>query len=200
MSEPPTPAPPPRPGAAPAPRCPSVYLAGPDVFFPDAAARFDALEARCAAAGLRGRRPSDGGLAEGLGGSGDEIAERIYRGNVALIARCDGLLANLMPFRNPIEPDSGTVFEVGMAVALGKPVVGLLGSPRRPFERRVAEACGLRRDANGIAWDATHGFLVECFDQPLNLMLSRSVELFDDLEAAIARLAARLGVPDGQRR
>lgn len=178
----------------PASSLPAVYLAGPDVFFADAAAHFDALERRCGEYGLRGVRPSDGGLSEGLGGSGDAVAERIYQGNVALLRQCDGVLANLMPFRNRIEPDSGTVFEIGMAVALGKPVAGLLGGPWQAYEARVGAVCGLRRDASGLAWDAEHGFLVEEFGQPMNLMLSRSVDLFESLDDALRCLATRLRV------
>jgi nucleoside 2-deoxyribosyltransferase len=75
----------------------SIYLAGPDVFFRDAAAHFDRLEARCAAHGLRGVRPSDGGLSSGFQGSGEETAQRIYRENLELVRGCDGLLANSRP-------------------------------------------------------------------------------------------------------
>ncbi len=169
-----------------------IYLAGPDVFFPHADCHFDALEARCSAFGLCGVRPSDGGLSEGLGGSGGEIAERIYRANIALIASCDALLANLMPFRNAIEPDSGTVFELGMAVALGKAVAGVVVGCAEPYEAKVTAHCGITRDAAGLAWDTTHGFMVEEFGQPLNLMLARSTPLFGSVDAALADLQQRL--------
>ncbi|MGC3173883.1 nucleoside 2-deoxyribosyltransferase, partial [Pseudomonas aeruginosa] len=45
----------------------------------------------------------------------------IYRANVRQIERADCELANLEPFRCS-EPDSRTAFEVGYALALGKPV------------------------------------------------------------------------------
>ena len=161
-----------------------IYLAGPDVFFRNANAYFDALQARCAALGLRGVRPSDGGLSQGaeaaetVQGSGNEMAQRIYAANVALIRDCDAVLANLMPFRNPLEPDSGTVFEVGMAVALGKPVAGFVHDLSLAYEDKVARICGLQRDAAGLAWDVSHGFMIEEFGQSMNLMLSRSTALF----------------------
>ena len=170
-----------------------IYLAGPDVFFRNATAHFDALQARCAALGLLGVRPSDGGLSQGAQGSGDEIAQRIYAANVALIRDCDAVLANLMPFRNPLEPDSGTVFEVGMAVALGKPVAGFVHDLGLAYEDKVARVCGLQRDATGLAWDVSHGFMIEAFGQPMNLMLSRSTALFGNAEAALAHLAALWG-------
>ena len=172
-----------------------IYLAGPDVFFRNATAHFDALQARCAALGLLGVRPSDGGLSQGAQGSGDEIAQRIYAANVALIRDCDAVLANLMPFRNPLEPDSGTVFEVGMAVALGKPVAGFVDDLGLAYEDKVARTCGLQRDATGLAWNASHGFLIEEFGQPMNLMLSRSTALFGNAEVALAHLAALWSPP-----
>jgi len=177
---------------------PKIYLAGPDVFFPDARTHFDALNAKCRSHGCIGVRPSDGQLE--LGGTGDEIADRIYRGNIELLRSCDGVLANLMPFRNPLEPDSGTVFELGFAVALGKPAAGYLPQRRRIHEDKIRGVCGVTRDAQGVGWDATHGFLVEEFGQPVNLMLSRSTRLFDDVDGAIEHLAnvlaARVAQPD----
>ena len=170
----------------------SIYLAGPDVFFRNAAAHFDRLEALCAGHGLRGVRPSDGGLSQGLKCSGDEIAERIYQANMALLRRCDGVLANLMPFRNALEPDSGTVFELGVAVALGKPVAACVPQIELSYERKVAAECGVVRDAQGLARDERFGFLVEEFGQPLNLMLARSTPLFERCEDAVSHLAQRL--------
>jgi nucleoside 2-deoxyribosyltransferase len=170
----------------------SVYLAGPDVFFADSQAHFDALQARCADHGLRGVRPSDGGLSTGLSGSGDQVAERIYRANLELIRACDALLANLIPFRNTLEPDSGTAFELGIAVALGKPVAAVVPTLELSYERKVIEHCGVRRDARGLAWDEAFGFMIEEFGQPLNLMLSRSTALFADCDEAIAHLAEAL--------
>lgn len=169
-----------------------IYLAGPDVFFRDADARFGAMQARCAALGLQGVRPSDGGLSSGFAGTGDEIARRICDANVELIRGCDALLANLMPFRNALEPDSGTVFEVGMAVALGKPVAGFLPDIHLSYEDKVIRECGVQRDAAGLAWDAAHGFMVEEFGQKMNLMLSRSVALFGSFEQALGHLSAVL--------
>ena len=175
-----------------------IYLAGPDVFFPGAAAHFDQLEARCAAAGLQGVRPSDGGLSASLGGSGAEVALRIYRANVALIGTCDALLANLMPFRNALEPDSGTVFELGLAVALGKPVAGVVPELHLRYEDKIVRQCGARHDAGGLTWDQAHGFLVEEFGQPMNLMLSCSSALFGSFDAALAHLRSVLAAAPPQ--
>lgn len=168
---------------------PRVYLAGPDVFRPDAADCFARMERHCAVLGLQGLRPSDGGIGAGTTATGAALAQRIYDGNVALIRRCDAVIANLGPFRGHVEPDSGTVFEVGMAVALGKPVAAYLPQPGTSYAERVARHFPTRRDASGALWDEAHGLLVEGFGEPMNLMLSRSTHLFESFEQALSHLA-----------
>ncbi|MDM0014548.1 nucleoside 2-deoxyribosyltransferase [Variovorax sp. J22P168] len=167
---------------------PRVYLAGPDVFLPDCAARFDSLRALCSACGLIGVPPSDGDFE--AGGSDDERAARIYEGNIALIRAADGVIANLSNFRGQ-EPDSGTVFEVGFAIALGKPVVAY-GVPDGSYAERVAAAIPCSRDAAGITRERASGLMVEGLGQRLNLMLARSADIEPSAEAALRRLAARL--------
>jgi nucleoside 2-deoxyribosyltransferase len=173
---------------------PSIYFAGPDVFRPDADARYARMERLCAGHGLLGLRPSDG-AADGGERTGTALAQRIYEGNVALIRRCDAVVANLVPFRGHVEPDSGTVFEVGVAIALGKPVAAYLPQPTLSYAERVARHFPTRTDASGTLWDDAHGSWVEGFGEPLNLMLSRSTRLFESFEAALEHLARTLSRP-----
>lgn len=174
----------------------TVYLAGPDVFFAQANEHFDRLEALCHRYGLKGLRPSDGGLSAGLTGSGDMVSQRIYDANMACIQSCDAVLANLMPFRGQLEPDSGTVFEVGVAVALGKQVAGYFPQCSEHYESRVVRTCGvLPAEGNGPPFDATYLFMIEQFQQPLNLMLARSTSLFCTVEEALSHLSTTLGKP-----
>lgn len=51
------------------------------------------------------------------------MAVAIRSSNMALIHECDGVLANMTPFRGP-SMDVGTAYEIGVAAGLGKPVVG----------------------------------------------------------------------------
>ncbi len=170
-----------------------IYLAGPDVFFPDAAARYERLRALCAAHGLQGVAPVDGNEPP-PGLDKPAQAEWIYQGNMRHLRGCDAVLANAMAFRNPVEPDSGTVFEIGVAVALGKPVALYDAELTRPIAERVRAAFGRGAEpAPGVAYDATHGFLIEDFDQALNLMLSRSCSLHVSADEAVAALARVLG-------
>ena len=169
---------------------PKVYFAGPDVFFKDGAAIFQRLKTTAAAVGLEGMEPFDGQLDIAAGESEDAFALRIYQGNVARIRACDGVIANLGPFRG-LEPDSGTVFEVGFAIALGKTVVGY-HVPREAYAARVARQLPCTTDADGTVREAGNGSMVEGLGQRINLMLSRSVELADTAEAALDLLAIRI--------
>jgi len=178
-------------------RRPRVYLAGPDVFFRDCASIFQALKAECERLGMVGLAPSDAGMDEGFDGTDDERAQRIYEGNIRLIREADGVIANLVPFRGH-EPDSGTVFEVGFAAALGKPVVGY-GVAQGSYAERVCAAMACVRDDEGVLREADSGVMVEGLGQRLNLMLTRSTVLVPSARDALARLAQMLG-PQGSHR
>ncbi|WP_256856485.1 nucleoside 2-deoxyribosyltransferase [Variovorax sp. KK3] len=167
---------------------PRVYLAGPDIFFRDSAKIYESLKAHCARHGLEGVEPSDGGVRDGFSGSDEEQARRIYEGNVALIREADGVIANLMDFRG-LEPDSGTVFEVGFAVGLGKPVV-VYGVPSGSYASRVCKQLDCVADPSGALRERESGVMVEGLGQPLNLMLACSTAIELTAESAVARLAA----------
>lgn len=172
---------------------PRIYLAGPDVFRPDSAQVFEALRAACERLNLVAVPPSDGNLPASFDGDDDAHAQRIYEGNIALIRSCQGVIANLAPFRG-LEPDSGTVFEVGFAIALGLPVVGY-GVPASTYAQRVGAQVDCQPDSHGVLRESATGLMVEGLGQRANLMLTRSVAaLADDAEDALARLARHLGV------
>lgn len=154
-----------------------LYLAGFDVFRPDAVAQGERLKALCAGFGHEGLFPLDNHLPAGL--TGPAAARWICAANLALIHRADALLANLNDFRGH-EPDSGTAFEVGYAAALGKPVWAYLDDDR-PLIGQI-----------GAAVDG-QGFAVEDFGLPRNLMLACSATLVrGDARAALAVLQATL--------
>ncbi|MGV3572540.1 MAG: nucleoside 2-deoxyribosyltransferase [Ramlibacter sp.] len=142
-----------------------IYLAGPDVFRPDAAEHGRRLVALCAEYGFTGVFPLSATLPDLP--TPQALAAHIYRANIAHIDGCDAVVANLDFFRGP-EPDSGTCFEVGYAVARGKPVVGYVpedGSFARRIRARHPAAVG-----DGLQ-DAA-GWELEEFGLPLNLMLA----------------------------
>ncbi len=167
-------------------RRPAVYLAGPEVFFPDVAQVAARLKALCAAQGLDGLFPTD---AERPTTAGVSLARAIYRGNVDLIDRSDAVVADISPFRGA-GMDPGTAWEIGYAVARGLPVFAW-SHDHRPYAERVGPTVQGPRgpvDADGL--------LVEDFGLVENLMITESVVAVDrSAEAAIARCAAALRKP-----
>lgn len=160
----------------------TIYLAGFDVFRKDALAWGEHLKALCARYGFEGLYPLDKAGPRGL--SGPAAAQWIYDANVALIRHADIVMANLDDFRGPGEPDSGTAFEVGFAVALQKPVWGYAADAGTLLDRARVSV-----DDEGEARDAG-GYVVENFGLPMNLMLACSVRLVTgDAEACLAAMA-----------
>ena len=165
-----------------------IYLAGPEVFRPDAVAHGEALKALCAHQGCEGLFPLDNAIPAELT-EPREQATWIYRANLALIEQADGVLASLDFFRGA-EPDSGTCFEVGYAVALGKPVVGYV-----PESGSLAERIRVRHpEWLGKGLLDRDGWTLEEFGLPLNLMLAVPASIVvGGPEVALAVLRERLG-------
>ncbi|MGF1649356.1 MAG: nucleoside 2-deoxyribosyltransferase [Hyphomicrobiaceae bacterium] len=101
---------------------PRVYLAGPDVFMPNAVAVGRTKTDMLAKFGLEGVFPLDVELSVG-DLAPVELARRISLTNEALMRSCDALIANLTPFRG-VSVDAGTAFEIGFMRALQRPVLG----------------------------------------------------------------------------
>ena len=165
---------------------PRIYLAGPDLFYPNVVARYDALKALCAKHGLVGVAPTDGCPPIPAGQSQPDAA-LIYRHDIALLQSCDAVLANIAPFNGPLEPDSGTAYEMGFAAACGMPVVsyctdGLDTRTRTLRAGRLIDAQGRNDD----------GLLVEDFGMPANLMLCAEHASFTTPEQAAEHLASVL--------
>lgn len=147
-----------------------LYLAGPDVFRPDALQWAEDVRTLCRSKGHEALIPLDGAQTTAAG---------IYRNNLKLIGEADAVLANLNPFRGS-EPDSGTCVEIGYALALGKPVIAY-ADDLRPMRERLGTNADCR-DASGWA--------VEDFGLALNLMLAVPVQLeHGAIDAALRALA-----------
>lgn len=102
---------------------PRVYLAGPDVFYPDVADRAARLKDTCRHYGFIGVFPLDSGLQLSTPVAQEENGYLIYKTNISLIKSCQAVMANITPFRGP-SLDTGTAFEIGYGRALGLEVVG----------------------------------------------------------------------------
>ena len=182
---------------------PRIYLAGPEVFLkrPDKASEY--MKSVCSKYCLCGVFPGDDSHV-GSFLAPKERAQAIFRHNTKLIDGCDGVLASLWPFRG-VSADPGTVWEIGYAYGLGKPVIGYYENPftaygqysfndwHPDYKTRVHRAhygdIPSGRDAFGWA--------VENFGLSDNLMIScslRSYSVF--LENAVASMANLLEMDD----
>jgi len=155
--------------AHPRANAPRVYLAGPEVFLPDAT-EIGAVKCRLAAeAGFEGVFPLDTAL-ELDGFPAAEQARRIALANEALMRSCALLIANLTPFRG-VSMDAGTAFEVGFMRALGRPVLGYTNAAADFASRSRRYRAGMR-----LAFDSDRPEIaVEDFGLAENLMIAVAV-------------------------
>jgi nucleoside 2-deoxyribosyltransferase len=166
---------------------PRIYLAGPEVFLPDARAVGARKAALCAAHGLQGVFPLDAGLdLSGLAKA--EAARRISASCEGQMRSCAGLIANLTPFRG-VSMDSGTAFEVGFMRALGRPV---LGYTNVTATYRARSEAWRRAVPHGALPDADHpDTAIEDFDGAENLMIEVAI-------VAAGGTVVRAAVPPGE--
>jgi nucleoside 2-deoxyribosyltransferase len=151
-----------------------VYLAGPDVFLPEAGALAERKRKLCADYGFVGKSPLDNEISlEGL--SQHEAALRIGAANEDMIRSCQLVIANLTPFRGP-SADVGTAYEIGFARALGLLVFGYTNVAGTLLDRtRQALGAQVTREPTSRYADA-YRMAVEDFDCIDNLMLVIAVE------------------------
>ena len=146
-----------------------IYLAGPDVFLPDAVEIGRRKAAICAAHGLTGLYPLDNAIDVSAG----EVSLNIFRGNQAMMDAADAIIANLTPFRGP-GADAGTAYELGYMAARGKLCLGYSNDPTIYAERvrrftEVSSQDGRLVDAEELT--------VEDFGLSDNLMMMHALDL-----------------------
>jgi nucleoside 2-deoxyribosyltransferase len=146
-----------------------IYLAGPDVFLPDALDVGRRKVALCERHGLTGLYPLDNTIDL----AAPDASLQIFRGNEAMMNAADVIIANLTPFRGP-GADAGTVYELGYMAGRGKFCLGY-SNDSLPYAERVAKFT-LVRSADGRLIDAK-GLTVEDFGLTDNLMMIHALEL-----------------------
>ncbi len=178
-----------------------VYLAGPDVFLPNAIKIGQRKKKLCADYGFIGLYPFDN---EAIGTTETRMDISIYRANTRMMKQADFGIFNLTPFRGP-SADAGTIFELGMLIGLGKSVFAYTNDPRVLLEK-VRQLWPTRLD-DGI-WRDSNNWSVENFSNFDNLMIDAALreqghpiishaapsnKLLEDLTSfeACLRLAAR---------
>jgi nucleoside 2-deoxyribosyltransferase len=147
----------------------SVYLAGPDVFLPDAFEIGRRKIDLCMRYGLSGLYPLD----NVVDAAAPDASLRIFRGNETMMIAADAIIANLTPFRGP-GADAGTVYELGYMAGRGKLCLGYSNAPSS-YADRVRQFTGVvGRDGRLV--DAA-GMTVEDFGLGDNLMMIHALDL-----------------------
>jgi len=186
------------------PHAVQAYLAGPDVFLADPATHARAKVDICARYGLMGRVPLHPEIAHVMRLPAEEAWRTIYRFDVAMMAECNIIIANLTPFRGA-SADAGTLVELGWFLGAGKKVFGYSNSATGFMARSQAQVAA--------AGDALPGLAIEGIGLADNLMVPGAVEYggglpmtlppdgvdraFDALdvfERCVAQTAAHLGI------
>lgn len=151
---------------------PRVYLAGPDVFFPEPELWAQRKKTICDRNGIVGVSPLDefpDGPAEW---ATFPFWRKIAHRNEAHIRSCQALIANLTPFRGP-SADVGTVYEIGFARALGLKIFGY-ATTTEPFLARTLKGNAAQIQSDG-SWRDDEGLLVEQFGLFDNLMIEGAI-------------------------
>jgi nucleoside 2-deoxyribosyltransferase len=144
----------------------NAYLAGPDVFLPQAREHARRKIEICARYGIVGHTPLNQDIERLAEMSDEDFALVIFRKDIAMMDGCGLIIANLTPFRGT-SADSGTLIEVGWFLGRGRPVFGYSNSAT-PFLHRS------RTHVEALP-DPLHGIVVEDFGLPDNLMIPNAV-------------------------
>jgi nucleoside 2-deoxyribosyltransferase len=147
-----------------------IYLAGPDVFLPDAVEIGRRKAAICARHGLIGLYPLDNAVDL----TAPDASLAIFKGNEAMMDAADAIIANLTPFRGP-SADAGTVYELGYMAGRGKLCFAYCNDPAI-YAERVARSEKIAKSAGGHLTDGD-GLTVEDFGLPDNLMMIHTLDL-----------------------
>ena len=147
-----------------------IYLAGPDVFLPDAVEIGKRKAAICARHGVHGLYPLDNAVDL----TASDASLTIFKGNEAMMDAADAVIANLTPFRGP-SADAGTVYELGYMAGRGKFCLAYSNDPASYVER-VARFGALTKSADGLLTDKD-GLAVEDFALADNLMMIHALDL-----------------------
>jgi nucleoside 2-deoxyribosyltransferase len=150
-----------------------VYLAGPEIFLPEARAQLDRKAALAHAAGLTPLSPGDVDVPR----HPDPVAygHAISAVNEAMMLEADAIIANLTPWRG-ISADVGTVYELGFMCALGKVCYAYTNVADDHFTRTAHYYGGrYQRDAAG-KMRGPDGLAMENYLMIDNLMLPAGVE------------------------
>ena len=149
-----------------------IYLAGPEVFLPNAMAILEKKASLARSAGFTPLVPGDLEIPQAK--TPQEKGTNIHRVDEQLMKSADAIIANLTPFRG-ISADIGTAFEVGFMRSLGKPVFAYSNVTDKYHERISEYYRGQIGSTSSGELRGPDGMLIEDFEMNDNLMLDGAV-------------------------
>ncbi|ADZ93134.1 nucleoside 2-deoxyribosyltransferase [Marinomonas mediterranea] len=157
----------------------TIYLAGPEVFLPNAEEIGENKKSLCKKYGFIGLFPLDKVITPQK--TPIETALAISEGNELLVERSDIVLANLTPFRGT-SADAGTIYELGLGRGLRKQLAAY-SNTTTPFLERVWRDYGqgsIEQAPKGDIRDRLN-HKIEEFGLIDNLMLEGGIHLANGL-------------------
>ncbi|MCZ8344151.1 MAG: nucleoside 2-deoxyribosyltransferase [Leptospira sp.] len=151
----------------------SIYLAGPEVFFPNAFEVLQQNKELCAKKGYLALTPFDGDVPKNLARD-TTLAKTIFEENCKLIDRVDLIIANCNFFRGACI-DDGTAFEIGYGFATRKEIWGYRND-LIPLHIKTKEIIPVSPHDSGYLMDSEGYLLNEDFGNSINLMLEYSIQ------------------------
>lgn len=182
-----------------------IYLAGPDVFLPDAVEIGRRKVEICAAHGLTGLYPLDNDVDL----AAPDASRQIFCGNEAMMEQADAIIANLTPFRGA-GADPGTVYELGYMAGRRKLCLAYSNDGTTYADRvrrlmdvvsedgRLVDPDGLTVEDFGLADNLMMIHALDLHGCPLVTPAQPSADPWHDLaafEACVRMAAARLIAP-----
>lgn len=151
-------------------RIQNLYLAGPDLSFPNPATHDAARRTMCEQAGFTPVSAYGAPLNEQE--KSEAMAREIYASRLAMMRQADAAIINLTPVHGP-SSDTGAAFEAGFLSGLAKPVFAYMNVT----EEEDAELAGriegwavVEMGEDGVLRD-DHGCEIEDYGLPESLML-----------------------------
>jgi nucleoside 2-deoxyribosyltransferase len=157
----------------------NIYLAGPNVFKKDAIQDLNNMKEISKKYNQIGNAPID----NEVDFETNDVATKIFQGNVDMMDKCDVIIANLEPFRGP-NVDDGTAFEIGYGFAKGMLIYGYMTHHDKEL-----------KDITSSIYGKDEKFPhVENFKYPRNLMIVDSIRssggrIFATFEECVQDLA-----------
>ena len=182
-----------------------IYLAGPDVFLPDAVEIGRRKAAICDRCGLTGLYPLDNAIDL----TASDASRQIFCGNEAMMDEADAIIANLTPFRGA-GADPGTVYELGYMAGRRKFCLAYSNDGATYADRvarftnitskdgRLVDAQGLTVEDFGLVDNLMMIHALELHGCPLVTPAKQPIDVWHDLaafEACVRMAAARLIAP-----